>query len=198
MNKTITTFAAFLIGSAAFVSPAMADDSYVGVYGGVNFDDVIDDPIVKDKTVGTVVGGVVGKKLSIPLPARVELDVSYRTNDVDVLTPLGAIDVNHETTALMGNFVYDVPVLVGQGKPYILAGLGVAKTEATFENVSVLKLETTGIAWQAGVGMQWEVADGVKTGVGYRYFQGPELNVLGTELSDGSNHSVVASVSFSM
>lgn len=195
MKNTIATF---LLASTAFVSPALADESYVGVYGGANFDEVIDSPIVKDKTVGTVVGGVVGKSLSIPVPARVELDVSYRTNDVDVLTPLGAIDVDHETTAIMGNFVYDVPVSLLGGRPYVLAGLGVAKTEVTVENVSVLQLENTGIAWQAGVGYNWSVADGVTAGLGYRYFQGPELNVLGTELSDGSNHSVVASVSFAM
>jgi opacity protein-like surface antigen len=46
--------------------------------------------------------------------------------------------------------------------------------------------------------MNWKVADGVTAGVGYRYFQGPELEFLGNELSDGSNHSVVASVSFAL
>ena len=173
----------------------MAGSSYVGVYGGVNLDDVIDSPIVKDKVVGTVVGGVIGKEVSAVPGLRVELDASYRTNDVKLLS---LIDIDHETTAILGNVVYDVPVSLLGGKPYLLVGLGVAETQVTFENVSVLQLEKTGLAWQAGVGYHWSVADGVTAGLGYRYFQGPELEVLGTELSDGSNHSVVASVSFAM
>ncbi|MCA6386055.1 MAG: porin family protein [Cytophagales bacterium] len=195
MKNTIATL---LIGSVAMAAPAVASDSYVGVYGGVNLDNVIDSPIVKDKVVGTVVGGVVGKELSAVPGLRVELDASYRTNDVKLLTPLGGIDIDHETTAVMGNVVYDLPVSLLGGKPYLLAGLGVAETQVTFENVSLLQLETSGMAWQAGLGYNWTVADGVTAGVGYRYFQGPELDVLGTELSDGSNHSVVASVSFAM
>jgi len=195
MKNTIATL---LIGSVAMTAPAVASDSYVGVYGGVNLDNVIDSPIVKDKVVGTVVGGVVGKELSAVPGLRVELDASYRTNDVKLLTPLGGIDIDHETTAVMGNVVYDLPVSFLSGKPYLLAGLGVAETQVTFENVSLLQLETSGMAWQAGLGYNWTVADGVTAGVGYRYFQGPELVVLGTELSDGSNDSVVASVSFAM
>jgi hypothetical protein len=46
--------------------------------------------------------------------------------------------------------------------------------------------------------MNWTIADGIQAGVGYRYFQGPDISVLGTELSDGSNHSVIAQFSFAL
>ena len=190
MNRTII---ASVLASSMLVSPAFARDNYVGVYGGVNWNDVLDAPFVKEED-GTVLGAVVGTNVPAVKGLRVELDASYRTNDVGV----GPFNVEHDTTALMGNFVYDLPVALGGGQPYVLAGLGVAQTEATFENISVVSVESTGVAWQLGTGMNWKVADGVTAGVGYRYFQGPELEFLGNELSDGSNHSVVASVSFAL
>lgn len=190
MNKT---FIATVLASSVLVSPAFARDNYVGVYGGMNWNDAINAPLVKEKD-GTVLGAVVGTNLPAVKGMRLELDASYRTNDVKV----GPFDIQHDTTALMGNVVYDLPVFVGGGQPYVLVGLGVAETEATFENISVVSVETSGVAWQLGTGMNWKVADEVTAGVGYRYFQGPELDVLGYQLSDGSNHSVVASVSFAM
>lgn len=190
MNRTII---ATMLASSMFVSPALARDNYAGVYGGVNWNDVLEAPFVDEKN-GTVLGAVVGTNVPAVKGLRLELDASYRTNDVEV----GPFTVQHDTTALMGNFVYDLPVAFGGGQPYVLAGLGVAQTEATFENISVVSVEASGVAWQLGTGMNWKVADGVTAGVGYRYFQGPELNLLGNELSDGSNHSVVASVSFAL
>jgi opacity protein-like surface antigen len=72
------------------------------------------------------------------------------------------------------------------------------QTDVTFQNVSVLQLESTDLAYQLGTGMNWAVADGVKAGVGYRYFAGPEVNAFGTTVSDGTNNSVIAQVSFSL
>lgn len=193
MNKISLFIGISAFSLFAFSAPSSAKDTYFGVYGGANWNDVIESPIVEDNS-GTVLGGVVGFKVNQVPGLRLELDVSYRTNEVDVLG--GFINADHETTALLGNVVYDLPTVVAGGRPYVLAGLGVASTEATFENVSLLKLEASGVAWQLGTGMNWAVADGITAGVGYRYFQGPELEVLGLELSDGSNHSVVASVNF--
>jgi opacity protein-like surface antigen len=185
-------FAAFLL-STALVGTASARDTYVSVYGGANWNDVFSAPGVEDKT-GTVLGGVLGTNVPAVPGLRIELDASYRTNDVDAF----GLDVQHDTTALLGNVVYDLPVMVGGGQPYVLGGLGFAKTEAVVESLSLAKVEASDVAWQLGFGMNWKVADGVNAGVGYRYFQGPELQVLGTELSDGSNDSVVATVSFGL
>lgn len=187
-----TFISALLLSSVAFVGPTSAK-GYTTFYGGMNWNDVIEAPKVDEET-GTLVGMSVGKTVDSFPNFRVELDASYRTNDVN----LGLINVNHDTTALMGNVVYDFPNMFAGGVPYVLGGVGVAYTEMTFENVSLLKVENTDLAWQFGTGIDWTVAEGVKAGVGYRYFSGPELNVLGTEISDGTNNSAVVSVTFSM
>lgn len=177
---------------AACVSTATAGDWYASVYGGVNRNSVIEAPFVKDKT-GSVFGATIGRNLSIP-DFRVELDLSVRNNEVDVFG--GFITADHETTAAMFNVAYDI----GNGpvKPYITAGVGGAWTEATFENIALLKLEASGLAYQAGVGANVAIFPGARFGVGYRFFQGPSIEVLGTELSDGQNHSLIGSLSFDL
>jgi opacity protein-like surface antigen len=172
--------------------PALAG-SYTGVYGGVNFDDVINAPFVDDNT-GVVGGAVVGTDLKAVPGLRLEADLSFRQNDVDV----GPISASHETTALMANVVYELPLAVKPIKPYVMVGVGYAATSATFESVGLLKLEASGLAYQAGAGVEVDVADGITAGLGYRYFQSEAIEVLGTELSDGSNHSLVASLRFAL
>ena len=185
---------AFAVASlAACVQTATAADWYAGLYGGVNWNSVIDAPFVEAKD-GAVIGGTVGRALAVP-GLRIEADVSYRTNDVDVFG--GFITAKHETTALLMNVVYDIRT-GGDVKPYVLIGAGYAHTEATFESISLLKLEAGDLAFQAGAGAQVQVFPGARFGVGYRFFQGPSIDVLGIELSDGQNHSVVAGLSFDL
>lgn len=195
MKSFFTAVASVLFATVAFTGPVSAK-AYTGAYGGLNWNDVVSAPFVDNET-GTVVGVVLGKSVDSVPGLRMELDASYRNNEVNLFG--GFISAEHDTTALMANAVYDFPVaIVGGGVPYALAGVGVAHTEATFENVSLLKLESTDLAWQLGTGVNWQVAEGVKAGVGYRYFAGPELEVLGLELSDGTNHSAVATLSFEL
>lgn len=184
-----------LIGltEVASADGAFTGGSYVGIYGGANWDDVISSKFVDDNS-GYTVGGVLGTRVNAVKGLRIEADLSTRQNDVDIFG--GKINAQHETTAILGNVVYDVPVDLGPVRPYVLAGLGYAKTTATFEDVSLLKLEASGVAWQLGAGINTVIAPGVTAGVGYRYLQGPAIEVLNTELSDGSNHSLVASVNF--
>ena len=201
MNTLMKTAAvvALAVGSlVALTGSASADGaytkgSYVGVYGGANWDDVITSKFVDDNS-GYAVGAVVGTHVNAVKGLRIEADLSNRSNDVDIFG--GKLSAQHETTAILGNVVYDVPVDLGPVHPYVLAGVGYAKTTATFEDVSLLKLESSGVAWQLGAGVNAQIADGVTAGVGYRYLQGPAIEVLNTELSDGSNHSLVASVNF--
>jgi opacity protein-like surface antigen len=182
-----------LTGAASADGKALTGGSYIGLYGGANWDDVISSKFVDDNS-GYTVGAVVGTRVNAVKGLRIEADLSTRQNDVDIFG--GKISAQHETNAILGNVVYDVPVELGPVHPYVLAGLGYAKTTATFEDVSLLKLEASGVAWQLGAGINTQIADGVTAGVGYRYMQGPAIEVLNTELSDGSNHSVVASVNF--
>lgn len=191
--RSLLLFSSCLIAvSTASAAP------YIGVYGGWNKDDVIVLPFVVAQD-GHVVGGVLGTNVASVPGLRFEADVSFRQNEVEIFG--GLINADHDTTALMGNVAYDIaaglPVT-----PYVLAGIGWAQTRATFEDVALLRLEASGLAWQVGGGISVEVATGVHAGIGYRYFQGPEINPLAglglPELSDGSNQSVVAEMRFAL
>lgn len=188
MTKVMLIIAASLV---ACVSTATAGDWYTGIYGGMNQNSVISAPFVKDKR-GSVIGAVVGKNVAAVPGLRIDADLSFRTNEVEIFG--GAITADHETTGAMFNVAYDFGA--GPVKPYILAGVGYAHTQATFENVSLLRLEASDLAFQLGAGLQVPLFPGARLGVGYRFFQGPTIEVLGTELSDGTNHSAIGSLSF--
>lgn len=193
--KIITLAVVIAATLLSSVTAASAEGSYVGAYGGANWNDLVSTPLA-DSNTGVVIGGVIGTKVPAVPGLRIEADVSYRTNEIDIFG--GAITADHETVALLGNAVYDLPVDLGPVRPYVLAGVGFAQTQATFENVALLRLEASGVAYQLGAGINTELAPGVTAGVGYRYFVGPEIEVLGLQLSDGSNHSVVASLNFAL
>lgn len=183
------TFLGLLALTLLLAMQAQARDTYVGIYGGANWDDVLTHPVV-DSQRGYVMGGVLGTDIPAVPGLYVEADMSYRGNEVDVLG--GKIKADHDTFALLGNVLYQIPVSLGPVHPYALVGAGYGHAAATFEDVHILSLESSGFAWQIGGGLNARVTDGVTVGLGYRYFQGPTLEVLGTELSDGGNHSVIA------
>lgn len=183
--------------TALAMVPTAQADTYIGLYGGWNQSDVISVPFV-DRQAGHVVGGVFGTTTGIP-GLRFEADLSFRQNEVDILG--GFLNADHDTTALMGNMVYDLPFGIGPITPYVLAGVGYANTKATFEDVALLRLEASGVAWQVGGGLTTSIS-GVTVGIGYRMLQAPELDPLAgfglPELSDGTNHSVVAEMRFAL
>jgi opacity protein-like surface antigen len=172
---------------------AQAKGFYVSTYGGANWDSVVNVPGVEDNT-GFVIGGTLGTDVTSVPGLSIEADMSFRQNEVDIFS---FATVDHDSFALMVNAVYDVPVKLGPVHPYVLAGVGYGHSEATLENISIISVESSGLAWQLGAGVKTELAPGVEAGLGYRYVQMPELEVLGLDLSDGDNHSLVASVTFS-
>jgi opacity protein-like surface antigen len=190
MFRTISLACALILAS---VIPAQASGTYVTGFGGANWDDVAS-PL--DSDTGFVVGGALGTSVKAVPGLRAELEVAFRTNDVDVFG--GFIEAEHNTTSVMGNVAYDFNAGIGPFRPYVLAGVGFAHTEGVIENLSLATLESSGFAWQLGAGLNTQLAEGVTAGVGYRYFQGPELEVLGFEVSDGSNHSVLATVTLDL
>jgi opacity protein-like surface antigen len=193
MKRAILTGA--LVCAFLFPSYALASGFYVGTYGGANWDSVTEFSGVTTDT-GAVIGGTVGTGLKAVPGLRVEADISFRQNVTDVaLGCCFAVSADHDTWALMGNVAYDLRLFDGI-TPYALFGAGYASTQATFENIALARLESAGIAWQTGVGVNVAVADGVTVGAGYRYFDGPSLTVLGTELSSGANHAVLGEVRF--
>lgn len=188
----------FLAAVAALllVTTASAEGSYVSVYGGANWDDVINAPGVSDNA-GYVVGGTVGTSVKSVPGLRIEADLSFRRNDIDldVCVPL---KVAHETTAVLVNAVYELPLKVGPVQPVALVGIGLGHSEATLESISLARVENTGFAFQLGAGLETSLTDDIKLGVGYRFLKTEPLEVFGQELSDGSNHSVVASLRFAL
>ena len=185
-----------LFALCVLVGPSNAEGFYVGTYGGANWDDVINTPGVSDNT-GYVVGGVVGTNIKSVPGLRVEADLSFRQNDVDIdwYVPLKA---SHETFAVMANAVYELPFSVNVIKPYVMAGIGYGHSEAILEDISLVKVESSGVAYQLGAGITAPLTDDITFGLGYRYLKTEPLEVFGQELSDGSNHSVVASLNFSL
>lgn len=192
---------AFLCACASFAlavvmsTAAFASDWYVTGFGGWNQNDVVSSPFVSEQS-GFVVGGAVGKAIPAVPGLRIEGELAFRQNEVEIFG--GFLSADHDTTTVMGNLVYDLPVDWGRVNPYVLAGVGYGHTEATFESVALLKLEASGVAWQLGLGVDVDIADGVSAGVGYRYVQAPEVSILGTGLSDGSNHAVLATMTFAL
>lgn len=169
-------------------APASASGFYITAFGGANWDDVINAKGVEDNT-GTVIGAAVGSAVASVPGLSVEIELANRNNEVEVFN---FVTVDHEQFSLMANAVYEVPVNLGRVKPYIMGGIGYGHSEARLEDISLLSVESSGVSYQLGAGLNFQVAPDVKAGIGYRYYSGPELEVLGTELSDGSNHSVLA------
>jgi opacity protein-like surface antigen len=164
---------------------------YVSGAFGPNWDSESTLPFVNEETglagvlaIGTGVPGVDG--------LRVEIEGSFRSHESTVF---GVFPLEHDTTALMVNGVYDINGLaMGRVVPYVLLGAGVAHTELTLGGIAPLTLENDGFAYQAGAGLNYNVSDAVAVGVGYRYLEAPEIEIFGFELDGGSNHAVMGHV----
>lgn len=148
-----------------------------------------------DSDTGFVVGGAIGTDLWLK-GLRGEIEVSYRRNDVggdwvqrSFTTPTtptstygGAVDGNSSTFAVMANVWYDLP-LGWKMRPYVGGGVGWgrSKFEAAFLSTSgynaytQVDAEHSGFAYQLGAGFNYEVAPGVDVGLGYRYFNAPNV-----------------------
>jgi len=179
--------------SALLCTTASAGNWYASAYGGANWDDVLKSDYLSDNT-GFVIGGTVGKSIPSVPGLRIEADLAFRQNVID----LCELSVDHDVLTLMGNTVYDLPLSVGPLHPYVLAGVGYGHSQARLEDLSIASVEASGVAWQLGAGVNTTLADGVQFGVGYRYVQAPEIEIFGTQLSDGTNHSVVAQLTFAL
>jgi opacity protein-like surface antigen len=185
-------FAALAFLALAAV-PASAQGFYVSAAFGPNWDGDSSLPFVNEDTglaglvaVGAPIDGVAG--------LRVELEASFRSHDSTVF---GFIPLEHDTTAVMVNAVYDAESLaIGRAVPYALVGAGVANTELTVGGIAPLTIENDGFAWQLGAGFNYRITDKIWAGVGYRYVEAPKAEVFGFELDGGSNHAVLANVTF--
>ena len=203
-----------------------ASDMYVSVFGGANF--LADDSqaldfgggdterFSSDPDTGFVLGGAIGTTLDKWANGlRVELEVSYRRNDVGGTWTTdgstggegGFFDANASTFAIMANAMYEINV-GSKLRPYVGAGVGWARADhdvafietinngtPTAPNVdSTTTSENSGFAWQLALGFNYEVAADVDVGLGYRYFVGPRFEPFhqynSNSSHDNENHAV--------
>lgn len=188
---------------------AQADGLYVSVFGGANFvqdssagalfTDGVSTQVAAfwetDADTGFVVGGAVGTQLDKWVQGlRVELEASYRRNDVggawgtagfsefsSAFSTGGGIDANLSTFAVMANAWYEHD-MGWKVKPYVGGGVGWARANlngallTTTSFTTAFDRDNDGFAWQLGVGFNYEAAPGVNVGLGYRYFNGPDFS----------------------
>lgn len=180
-----------VFGGANFLADDSADEAGTNNLTG----------FASDADTGFILGGAIGTHLDKwQKGLRVELEASYRRNDLggnwytdaDVPTTTdttgGPIDGNMSTFAIMANIWYDIDV-GSKVRPYVGLGAGWARSHAdavfvtTFQNGSPstgthsnTSFDNSGFAWQLGVGVNYEVMPDVDVGVGYRYFDGPNIS----------------------
>jgi opacity protein-like surface antigen len=232
MKTKLTLLASTAAAALAFTAPAQAaGDFYAGVFGGGNW---VNDqsftaataPTVSADTLswatdgdsGFIVGGAVGMSLKQLMGGlRAEVEVAYRENQIDgswtsnTTAPPGTggtLDIDHSTFSVLANLWYDVDV--GSISPYIGGGLGWADTEIEGTYLGAaggpFSFSNSGFAWQVGAGINFDVSPNIKLGVGYRYFEGPEVTVGSVNLPlnsatgdvDSENHSAIVSLTFGM
>ena len=234
MNKKIALLTTTALMVAATSLPAEAGNFYVRMFGGANWvadtDFTAIAPSSTSQTMswsvggdtGWVVGGAVGYDLNEILRGwKTELEFSYRENKregdwrslTSTGTDAGRLDFDHTTFAIMANAWYEFPV--GGIAPYIGGGIGWARSSLKGDYVDGLTrqafdFDNSGFAWQLGAGVNFPIKPGMSMGLGYRYFRGPEINVLSygnvsgccTNNAQGDvdmeNHSVILNLDVSL
>ncbi len=200
--KRILLASSALAVLAATQQAQAASDLYVSVLGGANF--VQDESrsfgsssssFSIDPDTGFVIGGVIGTRLTNWAKGlRVELEAGYRRSDMGGAWTTssgstgGFLDGNLSTFSIMANAWYDIDI-GSKVVPYIGGGVGwgrshaeVARVETftssdptTYDFINSVERHNSGFAWQLGLGFNYEVAQDVDVGIGYRYFVGPRF-----------------------
>lgn len=154
-----------------------------------------------DHDTGFVIGGAIGTSLDRWVQGlRSEVEVSYRRNDFngdwhtfieDEGNPgegfaKGPLSGNHSTFAVMANVWYDVDIgakvvsYVGGGAGWNRSHVDIAYaiTDASGLRPDFFSAEdrSNGFAWQLGAGFNYDVAPGVKLGLGYRHFRSADFD----------------------
>lgn len=186
---------AFALLIALLIAPAATAQIYVTGFGGVNFqrdqdsNQVVNNDLLNavevDSDPGFVVGGSIGYAFSETAFGRfrVELEGSYRENDVDDgRTLAGRQSFRGDTSAVagLGMIYYDLVDVSEFVTPFIGAGAGVANIDS---DVTYAPGETdapstiafggdteTEFAWQAVAGFAMPVVPGIDLTLDGRFF----------------------------
>lgn len=136
---------------------------------------------------------------------RTELEFSYRDTGVDGITTPGATNGDGSANALatMANVLYDFDFGIGL-KPYLGAGIGLARVEAENWRNSAGAITDDGDiswAWQGIAGAAYGISDNVDLTLDYRYFSAPDLELSGAAAgtsydTEYQNHTVMLGVRY--
>jgi opacity protein-like surface antigen len=227
MSTKRALLASSALAMLSSIGHAQAGDFYASVLGGANLmeghsgfqDKGATSTFYKfEPDTGFYVGGAVGLHLDHWVTGlRPELEVSFRRNDVGgswgATSPGphqgGMVNAHMSNFSVLANVWYDID-LGSKLVPYFGGGVGwdcadfegrfeSGRTHSHFEDVE------SGFAWQAGAGVNYQIQEGIKIGVGYRYFQGPDIrhdvfvgknpNPLAARL-DNQNQTVMVNLTF--
>lgn len=195
-----------LLASSAFLlvgtGTASADGLYLNIFAGANLQNDISGAqgttttftnYFGDDQGGFVIGGTVGMPLDFAKGFRLEGEFSWRDNDANgrfaaasslIGTSSGILETSVSTFSLLANLWYDID-FGGKLVPYVGGGVGWgwSKAEGTFYRTTpatgtpyAYDVDDSGFVWQLGAGLQYPIQDGMKLGLGYRYFRGPEID----------------------
>lgn len=197
----------------AVAQEAQANSLYISVLGGANwqedsssidFDEGSTLSMNIDPDTGFVVGAAFGTHLDNWIKGlRGELEMTYRRSDAGGNfvhttfydgTTTGIVDANLSNFAIMANAWYDFNV-ASKLRAYVGGGAGWARAKmdgalasySGYSSYAQFSNETTGFAYQLGIGLAYPVADGVEVGIGYRYFNGPNFRVFVDPIFSGKN-----------
>ena len=188
----------FILGltlfAVALTVQAQAKGFYVSGSFGPNWDEDPPFAFVNEDTglvgtiaLGTHIAGVDG--------LRVELEASFRSHE----STIGPITLEHDTTAVMANVVWDIDAFaMGRVVPFVLVGGGIAGTELTFGGLGSPSIENDGFGFQMGAGANYRITDTVSGGLQYRYASLPAVELFGFELDGGGNHALLATVNVAL
>jgi opacity protein-like surface antigen len=149
---------------------------------------------------------------------RIEVEASYRHNDATgyllsytTLWIGGPFEVTESTFAVLANAWYEFDI--GNLHPYFGGGAGWADTEIEGDFFGSIvgpsrdiDSSGNGFAWQLGAGINYDVSPNVAIGIGYRYFSGPDVDILPLALANNAGsatwevttQSVVLDLSFKL
>jgi opacity protein-like surface antigen len=165
----------YVFGGAAYQPAPEMTDKYVSVFGGLS--QTLDNHFmysrssyIADHKMGFTVGAAIGGNINENL--RGELELSFVKSDIKQFSDDGGPvantggDVN--SYYLLANLWRDVDL--GQFKPYVGGGLGVALLDADFivDGDDPNQDTTMALAGQVGAGIRFDVTDRMTLDAGYR------------------------------
>ncbi|MEQ1888480.1 MAG: OmpA family protein [Alphaproteobacteria bacterium] len=197
--------AAMGLGAGAYAPAGYAanEGPFVGVMGGVNFtgdQDISGTGVGVNRSADTDAGWAVLPSIGYRYQngLRAELELGYRSNDVDSLSGVttGAGEITAKSAML--NLLYDANS-EGRLSPYIGAGAGYAQVE--YDGVGPIGAgrindEDNVFAYQGIAGVSYRMSEAVELAAEYRYFatQDPDLRTSAGVAVEGEYDSHAALV----